>query len=1072
MLKLINIVKRYTAGGTDVDALRGVSINFRKNEFVSILGPSGCGKTTMLNIIGGLDRYTSGDLVINGRSTKEYTDADWDDYRNKSIGFVFQSYNLIPHQTVLANVELALTLSGVSKAERRKRAIEALEQVGLGDQIKKKPSQMSGGQMQRVAIARALVNNPDILLADEPTGALDTKTSVQIMDILKEIARDRLVIMVTHNPDLAEKYSTRIITLLDGQVTGDSNPYDGADEKPAEKKKKKRRRETSMSFFTALNLSLNNLMTKRTRTLLTSFAGSIGIIGIALILALSTGVQHYIDEVQRDTLSSYPITIESEQADISSIIAALGEVSKQDSGGSGTSHDSDAVYSDASMYELFNAVFHPEVTKNDLKSFKAYLDGELAKEPGEGGLTDVVSSVQYLYGVDFDTYVKSPDGKWVNTDITGVFRSLAGRSAVRTASAQSQFANMDMWKELIPGKDGEPVSDMIYNQYDLVYGDWPKEANEVVLIISKNNEISDLAFYSLGLMTDTEVTDIISAVMKQDTIDVPTRKINYEDVLGISFKLVAASDYYTDADGDGIWTTITDEDALSLLVGSGLELRIAGIIRPKADAAASAMSTAVFGYTSELTKYLIEYTESSPVVLAQKSEENANFDILTGLPFEIEEAEDPTDEYKAERIREYFDSLDVAGKAELYKKIISEPSEEYLKTALDQYMAQYTDRESMENIIAQSSGMDIDTVKSYLGSYSDEELTDMLREQLVSVIKQQYAAQAEERVKAIMTTPSDEELAGIKARITSQLVTRDIKAAFLMQDWSKKTNMPAGEIMAYLMRLTDAELDAMVDELATAQAKEYYASMAQPNTPEGYAKVAAVFDAEYGSVTDTATLAQYYDLYMPSEISESTLEDNLRKFGAVDYASPKAINIYASTFENKDAIADEIQKYNDSVGEEQQIAYTDYVALLMSGITGIINAISYGLIVFVSISLVVSSIMIGIITYISVLERTKEIGILRSIGASKRDISRVFNAETLIVGFTAGAMGIGISLLLCIPISAIIHALSGVTAINAFIKPLHAVTLVLISMALTLIAGIIPSRIAANKDPVEALRTE
>jgi len=1073
LLKLVDIHKRYTAGGTSVEALRGVSINFRKSEFVAILGPSGCGKTTMLNIIGGLDRYTSGDLIIGGRSTKEYADADWDDYRNKSIGFVFQSYNLIPHQTVLANVELAMTLSGISKSERRRRAIEALERVGLGDQIKKKPTHLSGGQMQRVAIARALVNNPEIVLADEPTGALDTQTSVQVMDILKEIARDRLVIMVTHNAELAHRYATRVINLLDGQVTGDSNPYDGTEDEPQKATaKKKRRRSTSMSFFTALGLSLDNLMTKRARTILTSFAGSIGIIGIALILALSTGVKQYIDEVQRDTLSSYPITIEDEQTDISSFMKALGEVGKSRSGASKPEHPADAVYSDASLYELFNAVFNPEVTKNDLRSFKEYLDAELAKEPGSGGLVDAVSSVQYLYGVKFSTYVKSPEGDWVNTDMSDAFAALPRNLSRQASMLRSQFSRFGLWQELMPGKNGELISDMIYQQYDLVYGDWPRDKDEVVLILNKNNEISDLAFYSLGQMTAKEVEEILTAVVNEKGISIGTRKLDYEEALNIRFRLLAACDLYADSDGDGVWTSIADDkEALALRVGSGLELRISGIIRPKEDATATAL-TGIFGYTHKLTEYLIEYTETSPAVKAQRAEENANFDIFTGLPFEIEETENPTVEYKAERVREYFASLDDAGKAKLYTQIISEPSEEYISSMLEQYMAQYQTRESMEAAVAEAYGMDAESVKGYLASYSDEELRDMMREQVANMIKQQYAAQAEERIKAIMTAPTPEELEAIKAEIKAQFINRDIKAAYVTSDWAKKTGMPTADIMAYLSGLSDAELDALVDGIAAEQAKEYYAAAAQPYTPEGYAKVAAAFDAEYGSETDVETLARYYDLYMPREVSESTLADNLKKLGAVDLAEPRAINIYAATFENKDAIADEIKKYNDSVGEEKKIVYTDYVALLMSGITGIINAISYGLIVFVSISLVVSSIMIGIITYISVLERTKEIGILRSLGASKRDISRVFNAETLIVGFAAGMMGIGISLLLCIPISALIHRLSGVTAINAFIKPLHAVVLVLISMALTLIAGIIPSRIAANKDPVEALRTE
>lgn len=1081
MLKLTDIIKRYTAGDSKVDALRGVSLNFRDSEFVSVLGPSGCGKTTLLNIVGGLDRYTSGDLSINGRSTKEYTDADWDNYRNRSIGFVFQSYNLIPHQTVLANVELALTLSGVSKAERRRRAAEALTRVGLADQLKKKPTQMSGGQMQRVAIARALVNNPDILLADEPTGALDTQTSVQVMDILKEIARDRLVIMVTHNRELAERYSTRIISLLDGNVTDDTLPYDGAEpgktDAASVKLRKKHKRETSMSFFTAMTLSLDNLLTKRARTLLTSFAGGIGIIGIALILALSTGVQNYIDDVQRDTLSSYPITIEDEQTDITSIFSALKDVADKDTGKAELSHERDAVYSDSRMYDLFNAVFNPEVSENDLTSFKAYLDGQLAAEPGSGGLRDCVSSVQYLYGVKFDTYVKDPDGEWANTDMTDAFKALSSDTTSQTeqnrySNMESRFSNLNLWQELMPGKDGALISDMIYVQYDLVYGSWPQSADQVVLILDKNNEISDIAFYSLGLMSRDEVDSILSAVVHQDEINVSSRTLDYADACNLTFKLLIPGDYYTDSDGDGVWSSIEEEtDQLGLVINSAYELHISGIIRPKEDASATAL-TGVFGYTSALTDHLIDYAGDSPVVTAQKSDANTNLDILTGLPFTIAEAENPTDEYKTKKIKEYFDSLDDTEKTKLYTQIVSEPSDEYVQSTLEQYMAQYTTRDEMEALVAQAYGMDAETVKSYLASYTDDGLRDMMKQQITTLITQQYAATALEGVKAIMTTPSDAELDAIKTSITGQLISRELKIAYIISDWSKKTEMPAMEIMAYLSGLDDAQLDALTDELATAAATEYYASSAQTYTAAGYAKVAAVFDEKYGSETDTTALAGYYDKYMPSETSDSTLEDNLSSFGAVDPATPKSINIYASTFEDKDAIADEIAKYNESAGDEQQIVYTDYVALLMSGITGIINAISYGLIVFVSISLVVSSIMIGIITYISVLERTKEIGILRSVGASKRDVSMVFNAETLIVGFAAGAIGIGISLLLCIPISALIHRLSGVTAINAFIRPEHCAILILISMILTLIAGIIPSRIAAKKDPVEALRSE
>ena len=1076
MLQLKNIVKHYSAGDTEVEALKGVSISFRKNEFVSILGPSGCGKTTMLNIIGGLDRYTSGDLIINGRSTKEYKDSDWDTYRNHSIGFVFQSYNLIPHQSVLANVELALTLSGVSKSERRKRAIEALKKVGLGDQLHKKPNQMSGGQMQRVAIARALVNDPDILLADEPTGALDTNTSVQIMNILKEISKDKLIIMVTHNRDLAEEYSSRIISLLDGEVTDDTMHYSDEEvEKDLKNEKKELKKgKKSMSFFTALTLSFNNLMTKRGRTILTAFAGSIGIIGIALILAMSTGIQAYIDEIQRDTLSSYPLTIEAQQADLTSIFASMG--GQTQNGESNNAHDKDAVYSNSRIYELFNAMLNTEYYENDMKSFKEYLDKETNSETSESGLYNYVSSIQYLYSASLNMYVKGPNGKYVNTDMTDSFASMYENSAMSemmTNNMATQFSALNLWEEMLPGKDGELISDLIYEQFDLIHGKWPTAANEVVLILDKNNEISDLAFYALGLMSDKEIQDIMMAVMKQEDIEIVDRQLQYEDVLNVSFKLITDPEYYTDSDGDGIWADIRENaEMLDMVVNSAEDIKIVGIIRPNEDATATLLS-GTFGYTSQLTDLVIEKVTESEIVKAQTAEENENYDVFTGLPFIMTEALDPTDEYKAEEIKKYFNSLTDEQKTELYTKIVSTPSEEYVSSTLKTYMGQYDTREKIEELIASSYGMPLEEIKSYMESYSDEEIKELLETQLTEIIKSQYAAEAEKQVAAIKNTPSDTELSEIIGRITQPLANREMKIGYVLQSWMASTTMSQEALGGYLYSLSDEALNEAVNSVAAKAATEVYASMVTDVYAEsGFAKVAAEFNATYGEEADTTVLAEYYDLYMPSTVSGSTLSDNLKKLGVVDKDSPSIINIYAMTFEDKDTISDLIQEYNKTLPEDERINYTDYVALLMSGITTIIDAISYGLIIFVSVSLVVSSIMIGIITYISVLERTKEIGILRSIGASKRDISLVFNAETMIVGFTSGLMGIGLSLLLCIPINLIVHTLTGITSLSAFLEPMACIILVAISVGLTLIAGLIPASFAAKKDPVEALRTE
>ncbi len=1080
MLQLKGITKHYTAGDSVVEALKGVDLAFRDSEFVSVLGPSGCGKTTLLNIIGGLDVYTDGDLFINGRSTKEYKDADWDTYRNHSIGFVFQSYNLIPHQTVLANVELALTLSGVSKAERRRRATEALEKVGLGDQLHKRPNQMSGGQMQRVAIARALVNDPDILLADEPTGALDTETSLQIMEILKEIAHDRLIIMVTHNPELAEDYSTRIVKLIDGKIVDDSHPFapeeiEQAKPKALEKAKiNDQKGKKRMSFFTALSLSFNNLMTKRARTILTSFAGSIGIIGIALILAVSTGVNAYIASVQRDTLSSYPISILKEETDIAAMLGAGA-----DSAEGKTEHENDAVYSDPQLYQLFNTLFATEKKQNNLTAFKAFLDKEMNEKTATTALREYVSAIQYRYSMPLNVYVKNQAGEFVPCDLSKGLQNVGGNTE-NNQNLYNMLSNnlsmINLWQEMLPGRNGELISDMIYEQYELIHGAWPTEKNEIVLIVNDKNEISDLAFYALGYMAEDEILKMLSAVMSGGKIEYTERKVEYEDVLKISLRVVLPGDFYQYNENTGLYDYVGDTDLMKDKVNAALTLKISGIIRQSGDAAGGALSSP-FAYTAALTEYLIEQNNQTPVVKAQTDKKNENFDVLTGLPFTITEETDLTDKRKAELIKEYFGSLDAKGKTELYKTILSTPSKDYIDETVATMMGSYTTRDDMIALIAKNYGMSVEAVTPYLKDYSDEELKKMISEALAAIVEATYIADAEKKINTIMNTPSAEELAYFTAQVlgNEMLATKQAQIFYITEAWSKSTTMSKTEIMAYLTGLDDAAFALALNSVAATDAAKLYAeySDSMPNLAAAKLdKVAALFDAEYGAETDEKTLVGYYDLYMPSKTSELTLKDNLQKLGVISVDTPTSINIYAVTFEDKDMISDIISGYNAGVSKEDEIEYTDYIALLLSGVTKIIDAISYVLIAFVSISLVVSSIMIGIITYISVLERTKEIGVLRSIGASKRDVTRVFNAETTIVGLASGLFGIGISLLLCIPINLIIQTLSGISTLAAYLEPLHAVILVAISVFLTMIAGLFPSRMAANRDPVEALRTE
>ena len=1007
MLELKNIKKDYPAGDGTLHALRCINLKFRESEFVSILGPSGCGKTTMLNIIGGLDQYSDGDLVINGRSTKDFKDRDWDSYRNHSIGFVFQSYNLIPHQSVLQNVELALSLSGVSRHERRERAKKALEDVGLGTQLHKKPSEMSGGQMQRVAIARALVNNPDIILADEPTGALDTETSVQVMEILKNISRDRLIIMVTHNPELAEKYSTRIIRMLDGQVTDDSFPLSeeeiqlnrrSDERKLAEKKAEKK---PSMKLSTSFALSLKNLTTKKGRTMLTSFAGSIGIIGIALIFAVSQGMTAYIDALQEDTLSSYPLTLESQHMDMGTLMQTfMGQAQSHGE------HEKDAVYQKGMIYDMINTLNTLEADENDLAAFKTYIESERDDEESTSGLYDAVSGVQYTYNHDLLIYTKNVDGEIIQSDSQALMQDLLieyfgmdmssmmdmGEATGSTANMESMASMSPMgssiilWQEMLPGDNGKPVSPLLEKQYDVIYGSWPNSYNEIVLVVDENNEIDDMTLYALGLKSKDEIDAMAQAAFNKTTLDITEQKWSYEEICNMEFRTILNSDCYTLDEATGLYTDLRDTPAgLKYLYDNGTVLKVSGIIRPSEEAV-STMLTGTIGYTSKLTEYVIETAADSPAVQAQL--DDSSRDIFTGLPFR-ENTGNLTDTEKVTAFKSYIASLTDTEKASAYTKIMSIPSEEELDAIVSQTMGSMTRADmdaAMTQALTQQMGMAESDVKSYIEAMSDEDMTEMFTQMVTEQTKAQYAAQ----------------------------------------------------VQAQLSAMTSEQLGAALD-------------MAMP------------------SYTDNQ-MALYYDEVL--EFSDSTYESNLIELGCIDLANPSTINLYASSFENKDVIEDAIAAYNENVDELSKISYTDYVGLMMSSVTTIINAITYVLIAFVAISLIVSSIMIGVITLISVQERTKEIGILRAIGASKKNVSNMFNAETVIIGFTSGTLGVIITWLLCIPINAILHHLTGIANLNAFLPLPAALVLIGISVLLTLISGIIPSRSAAKKDPVVALRSE
>ena len=997
VLVLDKVYKNYGTGENAVHALKGVSLGFRKSEFVSILGQSGCGKTTMLNIIGGLDRYTSGDMFINGKSTKLFDDRDWDAYRNHSIGFVFQSYNLIPHQTVLQNVELALALSGVSKHERRERAKKALISVGLDTQFNKKPSEMSGGQMQRVAIARAIVNDPDIILADEPTGALDSETSIQVMEILKEISKDRLVIMVTHNPEIAKTYSTRIVRMLDGVITEDTMPVlDTKGETVKVTAVKTKTKKPTMSFWTSFSLSLKNLFTKKGRTMLTSFAGSIGIIGIALIYAVSQGTTMYIDHVQETTLASYPLTLQSKTVDLSTLMRTF-----MNAGNSGGDHDRDAIYKEAIITELVNALAGTESRDNDLKSFKEYLQTEMEKDGSP--LNGAVSGVQYSYDMELNVYTRNIDGKVIKSDTQVLMTKMLGDYMLGVSSnggsmdtesssndnvspfMSSMMMGSGMWQELLPETDGTPINHFLKDQYEVIHGTWPNDHDEIVLIVNENNELDDLTLYALGLLSEKEIDDIIDAAVNGTEIEYAQKSWSYSELCNMTFRTVLPADCYQKV-GNAYVDISKTESGLALLYESALKLKVTGIIRPK-DNVDSPMLSSGIGYTSKLTEFVIETAKDSEVIKDQLA--NPDTDVITGLPFKSTTGK-LTNAQKEQVFRDYIANMTDSQKAQAYVDISCIMPESMLDAQTEMAMSRYNDKamlsQMLANIIATQTGVSPDTVSGYFEDMTLEELQSLMRPLVREQIKSAYADNVKKGLESVPDTQ---------------------------------------KVLA---------LESAMQSYTTEQCAVYY---------------------------DKVTV-----------FSDSTYEDNLIELGCLDIDSPYTINLYASSFESKDVIKDAITTYNTTVAENKRIEYTDYVGLMMSSITTIINAITYVLIAFVAVSLIVSSIMIGVITLISVQERTKEIGILRAIGASKRNVSGMFNAETMIIGFTSGAFGVLITYLLCIPINLILYALTGLANLRAYLPPVVALVLIAISMLLTLVSGIIPSRSAAKKDPVVALRTE
>ena len=1191
MLQIRQLRKEYKTGNLVQKALDGVSLNLRDNEFVAILGPSGSGKTTFLNIIGGLDRYDSGDVIINGISTKKYKDRDWDSYRNHTIGFVFQSYNLIPHQTVLANVELALTISGIGKAERRERAVKALEEVGLGNQLHKKPNQMSGGQMQRVAIARALVNDPDILLADEPTGALDSDTSVQVMDLLREVAKDRLVVMVTHNPELAEQYATRIVKLRDGKIRSDSDPFlveEGTQAEPQHKNMGK----SSMSFLTALSLSFNNLKTKKARTLLTSFAGSIGIIGIALILALSTGVNAYIQTVEEETLSEYPLQIQSTGLDFSSMIS---------DGGGGAEDGGQVEEGEINVIHMVSNMFST-MDSNDLASLKTYL------ENGDSGIEKYTNAVEYSYSVTPQIYRQDVDGiRQVNPDTS--FDALGLGSSSGSNSMMSSIMSTDVFYEM-------PENAGLYeSQYDVKAGRWPENYNECVLVLTSGGGISDFLLYTLGLRDSMELDEMIQQFIDEENIDTPENmgSYSYDDIIGITFKLVNSAEYYEYDSQYQVWRDKTDdEEYMKNLVKNGEDITIVGVVQPSEDANGLLLNTGIC-YPSSLTEHVAEEAEDSEIVQRQLADKDINvftgeafgeqssnsefdtnslftidaeklqnaftfdssgladgldgaFDLsslgsLSGGSLNLSEMIDLSDiqltlpEAPSISMSDIMDNIEITASSEDLGQMVSGLLEGYQEysaqnpqadySRLGEYFLQYLQTPEAQKILEDNirdiieSGADLTVsieelqqlVRDVMAGYQeyalengytdpdrfDEYLVEYLQTPEAQAVLTQWASNAIGDIGDVAITEdqlkklASELAAGYQSYAAANglpdpsrmgeyfldyLGTDDAKQKLAagiaaMVDTGSLESQISASIQSYMGQVMSSLSGEMVQSLETQITSAMTQVMNQISAGMESAMEQAVTrlgtNMENAMSIDSDAFADAFTMNMSGdELAElmmsmnstenATYENNLRTLGYVDFDVPSGIDIYPIDFESKEQVVRILDDYNSRMEaegkDEQVITYTDMVGTLMSSVTDIIDIISYVLIAFVAISLVVSSIMIGVITYISVLERKKEIGILRAIGASKGNISQVFNAETFIIGLCAGLIGIGLSLLLLIPGNALIHYLAGTNDVSAVLPAGPAVVLILLSVVLTLIGGIIPSRKAAKSDPVAALRTE
>lgn len=1082
MLQISNISKKYVTGDLEQTALDGVSLNLRDNEFVAILGPSGSGKTTLLNVIGGLDRYDSGDLIINGISTKKYTDRDWDSYRNHTVGFIFQSYNLIPHQTVLANVELALTISGISPAERRKRATKALEDVGLGKQLHKKPNQMSGGQMQRVAIARALVNNPDILLADEPTGALDSDTSVQVMELLKEVSKDRLVVMVTHNPELAEEYANRIVRLKDGQIIDDTNPCEL--EENAQEAHHENMGKASMSFFTALSLSFNNLLTKKGRTILTAFAGSIGIIGIALILSLSTGFQNYIDKVQEDTLSTYPLVIQSETADMTSMMTAFAAGSMQENEG-----EEEGVVTEQQMISQVFA----QIGSNDLRSFKAYIDSNM------DSIGSDINAIKYSYGITPLIYSDDTSERIIQSNPATLFSTLMGRSM--GASGFSMDSNV--FYEMIDNRE------LLDSQYDVLEGRWPKEYNELVVVLPGSDSMSDYMAYTLGLRDPAELEEMVAQVMEGEEVEEISDPMqwSYEDLMALRYRLVASTDMYTYNEEYTVWENMSDnEEYLRKLIKNGDELVVVGVVCPKEGVSASALSPGV-AYTSGLTNHIIDNAENSEIVKKQLAD--TEVDVFTGNRFDEAAQETGLDfndmisvdgdmlssafgmnvdtnniiDEMGDSIADALDSVNVD--TSQAQADFSDTLTLLAEGMLNDYIAGNADPATGEAVLRVSDSQTI--VSQYLAGSEAQQLLAALETKylipkdtfsqvystlLVSMISN-YISEAGSSLPADPPQGSASGNAPIAPpSVDMSQLQATIKASQVQQAVSSYTDTPIvmATCAAMAARMCETEIQSEIYEALGTASGQMIGSLAQSFNVDGN-KIAQAFSFDL----DEEELSRLMTA-MSSQNIQRSADSNLSSLGYADRAEPTAISIYLVDFAAKERFIDFIDNYNSDMeksgNEDMVIRYNDMTGVLMSSVKTIVDSVSYVLIAFVAVSLIVSSIMIGIITYISVLERTKEIGVLRAIGASKRNISQVFNAETFIIGLCSGLMGVGISLSMLPPINAIIHSLTGSGDISAQLPVTGAIVLILLSMLLTIIGGLIPSKKAANKDPVIALRSE